>query len=149
MTRAELSELALWASACAARVISSFENRYPSDSRPRNALIAAQRWAAGEIEGHEAREHSRGADRAAREASDAAATAAARCCAEAALVSWGSLHAAAVAAYARVAVFEEEAVDPAAAAAAELEWQRSALSPSLRVILDPPTTLGGGSSTRV
>lgn len=127
MTRGELSELTHWAAACAARVIASFEDRHQADERPRRALGAAQRWASGELEGHQVREYSRAADRAAREASHEAAIAAARACAEVALISRGELHAFSVAAYARVAVAAENPGNVAAAVTSELEWQRGAL----------------------
>ena len=127
MTRGELSELTHWAAACAARVIGSFEGRHRADERPRQALSAAQRWASGELEGHQVRNYSRSADGAAREASHEAAIAAARACAEVALISRGELHAVSVAAYARVAIAAENPGTAAAAVAAELEWQRSAL----------------------
>lgn len=135
MTRGELSELTHWAAACAARVIPSFEGRHRADDRPRQALSAAQRWASGELEGHQVRQYSRSADSAAREANHEAATAAARACAEVALISRGELHAVSVAAYARVAIAAESPGNAAAAVAAELEWQRSSLPPRFQGLI--------------
>jgi hypothetical protein len=135
MTRGELSELTHWAAACAARVVASFEGRHRADERPRQALSAAQGWASGELEGHQVRQYSRAADAAAREANHEAAIAAARACAEVALISRGELHAVSVAAYARVAVAAENAGNAANAVAAELQWQRESLPEKFRLLL--------------
>ena len=41
--------LALWAAACAERVLSLFEDASPNDNRPRTAIDAARSWAHGDL----------------------------------------------------------------------------------------------------
>lgn len=47
--------LALWAADCAGRVLSYFEEKYPEDDRPRNAIEAGRAWARGELKVSETR----------------------------------------------------------------------------------------------
>jgi hypothetical protein len=71
--------LVLWATDCAEHVLPYFEERYPEDERPRNAVEAGRAWVRDEITTSEARSAARDADgaasRAARSAGRAAATA--------------------------------------------------------------------------
>ena len=41
--------LVLWATDCAEHVLPYFEQNYPKDNRPRNALEAGRAWARAEI----------------------------------------------------------------------------------------------------
>ena len=41
--------LAMWAIDCAEHILPIFENKYPKDSRPREAFLAAKEWAHGQI----------------------------------------------------------------------------------------------------
>ena len=47
--------LVLWATECAEHVLPYFEEKYPNDYRPRDALNAGRAWARGEITVSEAR----------------------------------------------------------------------------------------------
>lgn len=47
--------LALWATDCADHVLQYFEEKYPEDDQPRNAIEAGRAWARGEIKMREAR----------------------------------------------------------------------------------------------
>ncbi|MCP5533710.1 MAG: hypothetical protein H7A49_06140 [Akkermansiaceae bacterium] len=69
--------LACWAAECAERVLPLFE-AVSSDSRPREAIATARRWAEGDATVGEARKASVAAHAAARETKDPAAVAAAR-----------------------------------------------------------------------
>ena len=65
-------ELALWSALCAEHVLFIFEQNYPDDARPREAINAARAWAGGEISMMQAREFAYAAHDAAREAKGAA-----------------------------------------------------------------------------
>lgn len=69
--------LSAWAADCAERVLPMFESS-SSDTRPRDAIAMARRWAEGDATVGEARKSSVAAHAAAREAEDPAAVAAAR-----------------------------------------------------------------------
>lgn len=47
--------MVLWATDCAEHVLPYFEEKYPKDDRPRNALEAGRAWVRGEIATNEAR----------------------------------------------------------------------------------------------
>lgn len=47
--------LALWAAACAGRVLPRFEAAVPGDDRPRQALAAVEAWARGDLRMMDAR----------------------------------------------------------------------------------------------
>jgi hypothetical protein len=70
--------LIAWTVECAPRVLTLFEARYPKDSRPREALVAAQAWARGDIKMTIAKKAAIATHNAAAEASDPAAIASAR-----------------------------------------------------------------------
>lgn len=86
-------ELVEWTVACAERMLPLFLAERPDDSRPREALDAAQAFLRGEVEIEEVRERSFGSHAAAREAGDASAVAAARVCGQAAAVAHMAGHA--------------------------------------------------------
>ncbi len=102
--------LVLWATDCAGHVLPYFEEKYPKDDRPRNAVEAGRAWARGEIAMSEAR---------------AAAFAA---------------HAAHAANYAVTAARSPDAAvptDSAAATAKERDWQYRRLPKHLRPVAFP------------
>lgn len=49
------TSLVLWATDCAEHVLPYFEEKYPKDNRPRNAVEAGRAWVRGEIAMSEAR----------------------------------------------------------------------------------------------
>ncbi|WP_206686059.1 putative immunity protein [Kribbella qitaiheensis] len=71
--------LAIWATACAEHVLGNFERVVPDDARPREAIEAGRAWVRGELKMTDARKAAFAAHAAAREAPDAAATAAGPC----------------------------------------------------------------------
>ncbi|MEJ1087822.1 putative immunity protein [Microbacterium sp. Mu-80] len=93
LPEADRRELVEWTVACAERLLPLFVAERPDDSRPREALDAAQAFLRGELEIEEVRERSFGSHAAAREAADAAAVAAARVCGQAAAVAHMAGHA--------------------------------------------------------
>jgi hypothetical protein len=118
--RGDQRSLALWAAGCAGHVLRCFEEAYPQDDRPRNAVEAAHAWARDEIRVGEARFAAVAAHAAARAAGDAAARAAARAAGHAA----GTAHMAghvphAAACAATAAGLRADAATTAAAAAAD------------------------------
>ena len=64
--------LVLWATDCAERALPYFEETYPKDNRPRNAVEAGRAWVRGEIATSEARAAAFAAHAAARAAGHAA-----------------------------------------------------------------------------
>lgn len=103
MDETDRPALTLWAADCAERVLSLFEDRYPDDRRPRDAVGAARAWARGEISVGAARRAAFAAHAAAREADDTAARAAARAAGHAAATAHVADHARHAAAYAAAA----------------------------------------------
>lgn len=57
--------LVLWCIECAERVLRIFEEKYPQDKRPREAVEAAKAWARGEIKMHVAKKAAHAAHNAA------------------------------------------------------------------------------------
>jgi len=87
--------LVLSAADCAERVLPCFEEKYPEDNRPRNALEAARAWARGEMALSEVRAAAFAAHAAARAAAaHAAACGAARAAGHAAATAHVATHAA-------------------------------------------------------
>ncbi|MBC1936515.1 hypothetical protein HCA69_09075 [Listeria grandensis] len=62
--------LAIWAANCAEHVLSIFEEKYPSDKRPRQAIEASRAWIRGDINVGAARDAAFAAHAAARDATD-------------------------------------------------------------------------------
>jgi predicted GIY-YIG superfamily endonuclease len=119
--------LALWAVACAAHALKLFEQAYPDDMRPRQAIKAARDWAKGKIKVGEARRAALAAHAAARMAQDdPAAQAAARAAGHAAATAHVARHAAGV----RYAVKAAEL----AGKKGELAWQKKRLPKHLYAI---------------
>ena len=122
--------LALWAADCAERVLPLFEQKYPSDDRPRKAIEAARSWTRGEIRVGEARAAAVAAHAAARAACESAARAAARSAGQAAGTPHMAAHARHAADYAVLAVAPGEAVG-------ERDWQYQRLPEGLRTAIFP------------
>lgn len=91
--------LAIWAADCAEHVLGYFEEKYPKERRPRNAIEAARAWVRGGLKMTEARKAAFASHAAAREACDEAAIAAARACGHAAATAHVATHAPHAAAY--------------------------------------------------
>lgn len=115
--------LALWAADCAEHVLYLFNEKFPNDKRPQNAIEKARAWARGEITMTEAREASYAAHDAAKETKGAASLAA-RSAGHAVATAHMADHELGAAAYAIKAVGE--------AAIKEREWQRSILPEEIR-----------------
>jgi hypothetical protein len=118
--------LALWAIDCAERVLPYFEETYPEDHRPRQAIEALQAWIhTGVFTMAGIRKASLDAHAAAREVGmDTAARSAARAAGQAVATAHVSSHAYGPAVYAQQAI--SRATNPAEAAAAiarERDWQ--------------------------
>jgi hypothetical protein len=118
--------LAIWAIDCAERVLPCFEEQYPEDPRPREALETLREWiATGVFKMAVIRKASLDAHAAAREVGDdSPARSAARAAGQAVATAHVPRHAYGAAVYAQQAVFR--ASDPAkadAAAVKERDWQ--------------------------
>jgi hypothetical protein len=110
-----------WAADCAEHVLPYFEEKYPKDSRPREAVETARAWLRGEIALREVRAAAFAAHDAARAATHtSAACAAARAAGHAAATVHVAAHAAHAATYAATAVATDAA---RAATAKERAWQ--------------------------
>jgi len=122
--------LAVWAIECAGRVLPYFEEAYPDDRRPREALETLQRWLdTGRFEMATIRRASLSTHAAAREVGqDNPARSAARAAGQAVATAHVPTHAIGAAIYALQAV--HRAANPAeaeAAVAKEREWQQRSL----------------------
>ena len=118
--------LAIWALACAERVLPYFEKAFPADLRPRKALETLQDWIdTGEFHMKVIREASLAAHAAAREVGeDNPARSAARTAGQAAATTHVKEHALTAANYALQGIFRANMeANPEAAIAAEREWQ--------------------------
>ncbi len=118
--------LAVWAADCAERVLPWFDQKYPEDHRPRNAIKTLREWiATGKFRMAVIRKASLDSHAAARDVGDDnAARSAARAAGQAVAKAHVASHAVGAAIYALQAVFRN--VGPAeaeAAVAAEKEWQ--------------------------
>jgi len=93
LSEADRRELVEWTVACAERMLPLFLAERPDDSRPREALEAAQAFMRGELSIDAVREKAFACHAAAREATDPSALAAARVCGQAAAVAHMAGHA--------------------------------------------------------
>ncbi len=108
-SRTDQKILAVWALFCAERVLPIFEDRYPDDPRPRDAVKAGRAWVRGEMRVGEVRKAAFSAHAAARAAAgDLPASFAARAAGHAAATAHTPGHAVHAAEYARKAVFPEQ-----------------------------------------
>jgi hypothetical protein len=127
------SSLVLWATDCAEPVLPYFEEEYPKDGRPRNAVEAGRAWVRGEIALSKAREAAFAAHAAARDADGSAACATARAAGHAAATAHVASHAAHAANYAVTAARSPDAAVPTdSAAVKERDWQYRRLPNHLR-----------------
>ena len=118
--------LGFWATDCAEHVLPYFEEKYPEDNRPRNAVEAGRAWVRGEIKVGEAR------------AAAVAARAAARATGHAAGTAHMAAHAPHAAAYAvKAATYAAVPLAAAAATAKERDWQYRHLPEHLRPVAFP------------
>ena len=124
----------LWACDVAERVLKNFEDRYPDDTRPREAIETARRFARGEATVEELRAAYRAAysaaDRAASRAADSAASRAAD----------SAAYSAASSAASRAADSAASSAAYRAASSAEREWQGRHLAELLGLVWDAPVT---------
>lgn len=109
--------LALWATECAEHVLPYFEEQYPKDDRPRNAIEAGRAWVRGEIAMSEARAAAFAAHAAACDVDQAAARAAARAAGHAAATVHVASHATHAVNYAVTAATDAAAPTDSAATA--------------------------------
>jgi hypothetical protein len=128
--------LAVWAIACAERVLPYFEQAYPQDPRPRNALNTLQAWIdSGQFSMAVIRRASLDSHAAARDVgasgtgADNPARSAARAAGQAVATAHVRTHAPGAAVYAQQAVYREavrrggSAADVETAVARERDWQ--------------------------
>ncbi len=118
--------LAVWAIDCVERVLPYFEEKYPDDRRPRNAIKALQAWIdTGVFKMADIRKASLTSHAAAREVGeDNAARSAARAAGQAVATAHVTTHSIGAANYALQAIYR--AADPSdadAAVAKERDWQ--------------------------
>jgi len=126
VTSTDKKVLAAWAIECAARVLPFFEEIFPDDSRPRDALAVLREWVSSGIFHMDViRGASFAAHAAAREAGeDSAARSAARAAGQAVATAHVARHSLGAALYARQAVFKRASpAEAMAAAARERDWQ--------------------------
>ena len=126
------TSLVLWATDCAEHALPYFEEKYPKDNRPRNAVEAGRAWARGEI----AMSASAVAAHAAARAADQAA---ARAAGHAAATAHVAAHAAHAANYAVTAATDaaEVPTDSATATTKERDWQYRRLPKHLQPVAFP------------
>jgi len=118
--------LAVWAIDCAERVMPYFEEQYPEDPRPRQALEALQKWIdTGVFKMADIRKASLDAHAAAREVGeDSPARSAARAAGQAVATAHVATHAIGAALYALQAIHRAADADEAEAAVErERDWQ--------------------------
>ena len=118
--------LAVWACDCAERALPYFENKYPHDNRPRQAIEASREWVkTGVFKMADVRRVSLAAHAAAREVEDDdAARSAARAAGQALATAHVPTHAIAAAIYAATTVRDSaEPADAEIALEREREWQ--------------------------
>lgn len=116
--------LILWAFDCAPRFIELFEEYYPDDTRPREAIDVARLWAKGEVKMPIAKKAILSAHDAATDAEDIpAAQAAARAVGHAAATVHVGTHALGIVLYGLTAlIYDEKPDDVDAFAVKECEW---------------------------
>ena len=135
-TRQDQRSLAIWAAACAERVLPLFEEAYPEDDRPRKAVAECRTWVRtgvfhmAQIRGASLSAHA--AARKAKKNGDDAACFAARAAGQAVGTAHVSQHAYGGAYYALKATAAANPVDAEARTVKEREWQSRHLPTKLR-----------------
>ena len=128
--------LALWAAACAERVLYLFEAMQPADPRPRQAIERIRAWTRGEVRMSESRAAGGHAMAAARELKGAARYAA-YAAGQAAVVAHVAAHELGSAAYAIKAASAAFPGCEERAGRLECQWQRQQLPDAIReLVLD-------------
>ena len=126
VSQTDQKTLALWAIDCAERVMPYFEDKFPKDRRPRQALETLKNWiATGEFKMSVIRKASLDSHAAARDVgTDSPARSAARAAGQAVATAHVPRHAYGPAVYAQQAVFRaSEPAEAEAAVANERDWQ--------------------------
>ena len=126
MRKTDHKTLAVWAIDCVERVLPYFEEKYPEDHRPRNAIEALQAWLnTGVFRMSDIRRASLASHAAAREVgADNAARSAARAAGQAAATAHVPTHSIGAANYALQAIHRATgSSDTDAAVARERDWQ--------------------------
>ena len=143
--------LAVWAADCAERTLPLFEAQSPGDTRPREAIDGARRFARGELRIGPARALAVAAHAAARAVGgDPAAVAAARAAGHAVATAHMAAHARGVA-YAAIAAGLASPDDPTAVET-EARWQLDHATLVVREVLrrlPPPTRTAGTLGTLI
>ncbi|NPC69176.1 hypothetical protein D7Y27_00550 [Corallococcus sp. AB004] len=140
LDRSDHECLAHWAADCAERVLPFFEQEFPEDHRPRQAIEAARAWQQGHLMLTDAIVAGFAAHAAASDAtSHAAACAAARAAGHAAATAHVASHAAQAATFAATAAAHDaaEVSDASEATARERAWQRQQLPEHLHALALP------------
>jgi hypothetical protein len=126
--RSDHRTLAVWAADCAECVLPLFQQRCPSDDRPRKAIETARDWARTGVFGmSDVRGTSLASHAAAREAEDEAARFAARAAGHAIATAHVPTHSIAAASYAAKAVWASDPERGEEGVAEEREWQHRRL----------------------
>lgn len=133
LAEADRRELIVWTVACATRLLPVFAADRPDDPRLRDALDGALAFSRGELGVGAVRELAFGCHAAARDATSAAATAAARASGQAVSVAHMAGHSRHVPAYAAKALPVRALRD------AELVWQQSTVPARFAVYVYGPT----------
>jgi hypothetical protein len=131
--------LALWAAVCAEHVLPLFEEKYPCDTRPRDAIKTLREWVrTGKFSMPIIRGASLGAHAAAKEVQENAKSAslAAHAAGQAVGTAHVVTHAFGSALYAIKAIATTNPADPKTAIATERDWQTSRISENLREWVD-------------
>jgi hypothetical protein len=126
VSKTDHKTLAIWAADCAERVLPYFEEKYPEDARPRNAIEACREWArTGVFRMADVRNTALAAHAAARDVKeDNAARSAARAAGQALATAHVPAHALAAAVYAATAVRDAaNSPDADSATTRERDWQ--------------------------
>ena len=153
LSEAELRDVTSFAAACARAALTFFEDDHPHDPRPREAIEAAEAFAAGGKRGAALRTTAWAAHRAAREATSPAARDAARAAAHAAGSAYlhpladahQVKHVLGAAAHAARAL-ELAGGDDRSVGEGEVERAQRDVPPGVRAVLSklPPAPAGGG-----
>lgn len=124
MSKTDHKTLAVWAIDCVERVLPYFEEKYPEDTRPRNAIKTLRNWIkTGVFKMSVIRKASLDSHAAARETGeDNPARSAARAAGQAVATAHVPAHCIGAANYALQAIYRAD-IDADAAVAREREWQ--------------------------
>ncbi|MFW9971610.1 MAG: putative immunity protein [Candidatus Odinarchaeota archaeon] len=139
VNKTDKKTLAIWAIECTKRVLPYFENKYPEDRRPRNALETLQTWINTEVfKMAVIRKVSLDSHAAAREVGeDSAARSTARAAGQAVATAHVKTHSIGAAIYALQAIHRAtNSSDANIAVAKEREWQYQHLLNVIRRIKD-------------